>query len=54
MAVNKRSKGHANFILCPSPTNLTIVLILSYILTSLLEKLPPLKIGQLWPTRNGQ
>ena len=54
MAVNKRSKGHANFILCPSPTNLTIVLILSYILTSLLEKWPPLKIGQLWQTRNGQ
>ena len=41
MVVNKRSKGgkgHAHFILCPSPTNLTIVLILSYIMTSLLEK----------------
>ena len=49
MANNERRKGHVHFIMCSSPTNLTIVLLLCYIVTSLLKKYVILKNGHFMP-----
>ena len=49
MANNERRKNHVHFIVCYSPTNLKIVLLLSYIMTSLLKKYVISKNGQFMP-----
>ena len=49
MANNERRKGHVHFIMCSSPTNLTIVLLLRYIMTSLLKKYIISKNGHFMP-----
>ena len=46
MANCGRTAGHANFVLCYTPTNLMIALHLSYILTLLREKY---HLWQKWP-----
>ena len=49
MANNERRKGHVHFIVCSSPTNLTIALLLSYSTTSLLKKYVISKNGHFMP-----
>ena len=49
MANNERRKGHVHLIMCSSPTNLTFVLLLSYIMTSLLKEYVISKNGQFMP-----